>query len=265
MKQAPFRIVQISDMHLFADDKASLLGVKTQESFTVLLDLLRVDKIKPNIILLTGDLSQDGTEASYIKIADQLAEFRVPVYCVPGNHDDAKVMAHIYPRDTISAHRHIILQHWHIIMLDSQKPKNVDGYLDRAQLNYLQHCLQTYPEHHAIIAFHHQPLAVGSPWLDKLGLSNSDELWRLLAGYPRVNTILFGHVHQQHESKLHGVNCYGVPSTCIQFKTKSDEFALDRLPPAYRWMDLYPDGRLTTGICQATEYVGHFAANATGY
>jgi Icc protein len=48
---------------------------------------------------------------------------------------------------------------------------------------------------------------------------------------------------------MHGrVRLMGTPSTCMQFTQNSDEFAVDTRPPAYRWLELEPDGGLETGI-----------------
>ncbi len=263
-KEVPFRIVQISDIHLFAEREKALLGIKTHDSFEAALDLLKTDK-KPDLILLSGDLSQDGSKASYVHIADRMKTFDVPIYYVAGNHDDPNMLNTVYPLENITHHRHIVLKNWHLILLNSQKPGAVEGFLDNAQLQFLQHCLQMYPEHYGIVVFHHQPIPVGSAWLDNLGLTNANDLWSVLKYFSKMHTILFGHVHQEHQGKKNGIQYFSAPSTCIQFKPESKDFALDKLPPGYRWVDLYSDGRLETGVRRAAEYVGDFEVNAKGY
>lgn len=265
MSDAPIKIIQISDIHLFADKNRELLGVKTEESFQAVVDLIKAQDNDMDFILLSGDLTQDGTHEAYLRVVNMLKSFNVPIYCVPGNHDDSKIMGHVYPRETVSNHRHIILKNWHLILLDSQKPGSVEGYLDQSQLKYLQHCLQTYPEHQAIVVMHHQPLPVGCEWLDKLGVTNAEELWDILSRYPNVHTILFGHVHQTSEQEKNGIKCYSLPSTCIQFKCHQDNFGLDEIPPGYRWIKLYDDKRIETGIKRVSKYIGTFDPNAKGY
>lgn len=265
MREKPLRIVQISDLHVFSDKNQSLLGVKTQESLRAVIDLLKADKTSPDMILLTGDLSQDETKEAYLTVAEMVSEIPAPIYWVPGNHDDPKMMSHVYPSANISNLKHIVLEHWHLILLDSKKPNAVEGLLDETQLRFMQHCLDMYPEHHAIVVFHHHPIPVGCEWLDRLGLTNADEMWKILSHYPRAKHILFGHVHQQHEGEKNGVKYFSVPSTCIQFKRQSNQFGLEKLTPAYRWVDLYPDGTLKTGICRVEEYVGIFDEKSTGY
>lgn len=265
MSQNPVRIIQISDMHLLADTQAELLGVKTQASFEAVLDLLQREGGNIDLIILSGDISQDGSDAAYRRLTDMIKVFRVPVYCVPGNHDDIAVMSRVFPLAPVSTHRHIMLKEWQVILLNSQKTGAVEGLLDDAQLAFMENCLQDYPEHHAIVLLHHQPVSIGSQWLDKLGLTNAEQLWKTLSRYPKVNTVLFGHVHQEFEQVVHGIKCYSVPSTCIQFKRKQNHFGLEKLSPGCRWIDLYENGYLETGVLRTPEYVGFFDENAKGY
>ena len=264
MDEVPFRIIQISDTHLFAEAEQVLLGVKTQQSFDAVVKLLKSEPL-PDLIILSGDLAQDGSQATYLRLADQLKELPVPIYYVVGNHDDPDNLNAVYPLENITHHRHIVLKDWHLILLSSYKAGAVEGYLDKTQLSFLEHCLQMYPEHHAIVVCHHQPVPVGSAWLDRLGLTNAADLWAVLNHFPHVRTVLFGHVHQEHEGEKNGIRYYSVPSTCIQFKPNSAKFALDKLPPGYRWIELFSDGTLKTGIRRASEYVGKFDVHAKGY
>lgn len=265
MSDGSLRVVQITDTHVYGDSAKSLLGVKTQESFDQLVQFLKLREKQIDLILLSGDLSQDGSKASYIYIANKMKEFAVPVYYVPGNHDDPKMITEVYPRENITHHRHIVLKHWHIILLNSQKPGAVEGYLDAAQLSFLQHCLQMYPEHHAIVVLHHHPISVGCAWLDNIGLQNADDFWAILAQFPKVHTLLFGHVHQEYQGQRNQIQYYSTPSTCIQFKRKNAAFALEQLPPAYRWLELHPNGLLETAVVRMNHYIGDFQENAQGY
>lgn len=104
----------------------------------------------------------------------------MPTYYVLGNHDDPKTLNETYPLGNIIQDRHIVLDNWHIILLDSQKMGAVEGFLEESQLKFLTQCLQQYPDHHSIVVFHHQPVPVGSAWLDRLGLTNAAELWAVL-------------------------------------------------------------------------------------
>lgn len=262
---APVRFIQISDTHLFADKSKELLGVNTWQSFQAVVDLLQREKNKMDFILATGDLSQDQSVESYEAFADTLKSLNVPVYCVPGNHDSPKIMAQVFPRENVSMHKHIVLKNWHLILLNSHKQNAVEGVLDDAQFSYLQHCLQAYPEHAALIAMHHQPVSVGSAWLDKLGLLNAEEFWRIVAQYPKVNTVMFGHIHQVYEQVIEGIHCMSAPACCFQFRTGVDAFSLDNIPQGYRWIELHENGGIDTGVERLEKYVGMFKQDAKGY
>lgn len=264
MIKSSIRIIQLSDMHLFANPEDSLVGVNTYKSFKKIVDQIHKTG-KVDIILLSGDLAQDGSAEAYKHLAVLLNKLNAPTYYVPGNHDNLALMMQVYPLKHISNQRHIVLKNWQIILLDSQKPGAISGYLNQSQLEFLQQCLQKHPKHRAILLFHHQPIPVGSRWIDQLGLKNADDLWKMIAKNPIVHTILFGHVHQEFAQTVKGVECFATPSTCIQFKRHHDEFALDNLPPGYRWVNLYQDGHLETAVERLPKYVGIFMPDAKGY
>lgn len=264
MIKSSIKIIQLSDMHLFGEPENCLVGVNTHKSCKKVVDQIHKTG-KVDIILLSGDLAQDASAAAYKQLALLLNKLNAPAYYIPGNHDNLSTMMQVYPLKHISNQRHIVLKKWQIILLDSQQAEEIGGYLNPSQLMFLQQCLQNYPKHRAILLFHHQPIPVGSRWIDDLGLKNADKLWEIIAGYPIVHTILFGHVHQEFEQTVNGVECLSVPSTCFQFKRYHDDFALENLPPGYRWINLYQDGKLESAVERLPKYVGEFMPDATGY
>lgn len=265
MSDQPVRILQISDPHLMAKTSGELLGVNTQESLEAVLNMIQSDHIPFDIILLTGDLSQDYSEPAYRRLAKMMDVFHVPVYCIPGNHDDVGLMMSVYPLGPISMQRHVVLKSWQIIMLNSQKPGKVQGRLDQSQLAFLSQCLETHPEHDAMVVFHHHITPIGSAWLDQLGVENPDDFWAVAKRFPKLKLVVTGHVHQASEHIVHGIPCYTVPSTCVQFKRNQDHFGLEKLPPGCRLISLHPTGFFETEVLRLKSYVGRFDENAKGY
>jgi Icc protein len=262
---SPLRVIQISDLHLFAVPERELLGVKTYDSFKAVIELIQREEKQLDFILLSGDLSQDGSDASYYHILHFLRPLNVPVYYVAGNHDYVSAMMHVYPRDNFVSEKQIVIRDWNFILLDSQKPGSVEGFLDKIQLDYLDYCLTQFPHHRAVILFHHHPVKMNCAWLDPIGLTNADAFWKQVSHYSNVHTVLFGHVHQESQHTVGKINCYSPPSTCIQFKRNQDQFGLEDLPQGYRWMNLYDDGRVETGVKRVEKYVGEFQKDAKGY
>lgn len=265
MTQRPIRIAQISDLHIFADPHRALLGVKTQESFDAVLRMVKENIDDTDIVILSGDLSQDGSVDSYLRVADAVTALDRPVYVFPGNHDNVETMYQLYPRGRINIDKQLIIHNWQIILLNSQIPGKVAGHLDEAELRFMERCLEACPDHHALVMFHHQPMPIGTGWLDRLGVNNAEVFWERVKRYPQVKHVIFGHIHQVFEQKKHGIQCYAAPATCFQFKGMIEKFALEDIPQGYRWIHLFPDGRLTSGVNRLPKYVGVFDRDATGY
>lgn len=86
-------LVQLSDSHLFAQADGGLLGMNTRDSLQKVIDLVQAQQADIDLVLATGDLSQDGTLASYQAFRDLSAQIPAPARWIPGNHDEPHVMA----------------------------------------------------------------------------------------------------------------------------------------------------------------------------
>lgn len=253
------RIIQISDCHLFANTEQTLLSVNTYESLTTITQSIQMLHPKAECIIASGDISQDDSKKSYEHFIALTKKLNVPVYAVPGNHDDILMMKNLFPQ------KQLILKSWQIILLNSQKSKFVEGYLDSEELDFLEMALASHPELSCIIFFHHYPVKIGSQWLDNIGLSNKEKFWKCINTFSNVKAVFFGHAHQEFVGKMHEIPCYGAPSTCFQFKKNHATFALENIPPGFRWIDLYDDGTLKTDVQRIKHYIGVFEKDATGY
>ena len=244
----PVRVVQLSDTHLFESTDGKLLGLNTEYSLSKVLELITREQPDLDLVLATGDISQDGSEESYRRFHQHMAEtFSQPVYRLPGNHDILRKMNRHQASEYMSPCV-IDIDGWHIIMLDSTVEGEVPGYMEQEQLDYLDKKLAAAKGKHVMVCLHHQPVPVGSSWLDEQLVGNSEEFIKVLDRYDNVRAVIWGHVHQDFRGERKGVKMMSVPSTCVQFKPNSDDFAVDNTSPGYRWLDIYPDGRVETGV-----------------
>ncbi|NEP81399.1 MAG: hypothetical protein F6K17_09110 [Okeania sp. SIO3C4] len=70
ISQPPVLVAQITDTHLFADPtEGKMYGLPTESSFLKVLEKLKQLQPQPDVLLLTGDLSQDETSESYQRLA----------------------------------------------------------------------------------------------------------------------------------------------------------------------------------------------------
>ena len=245
--------VQLTDTHLFADPAALLWGVSPDAGLDAVIDMLLRLASDPAFVLVTGDCSGDGSEASYQRLDEKLARFRVPAYCVPGNHDDPALMSSVWPGAVSGDGRAPKFAQalrefgWRFTLLDSAVPGVDGGELGSEQLRWLHRELSRAAGEPTIVALHHAPFELGSPWLDAIKLEDAEALLAILDRSPQVRAVLFGHVHQVFETRRGPTLYASAPSTFYQFRPRSVEFAGDTAPSGARIVRLTGD-RLETSV-----------------
>lgn len=240
-------LVQLTDSHLFADADGKLLGMNTHDSLQRVIERVLDEQPQVDLILASGDLSQDGSVASYQRFRQLHEQIPAPARWFAGNHDELPAM------QTACAGSDLLqpvtdLGNWRIILLDTSIPGAVPGHLSAAQLQLLSSALSEAGERHVLVTFHHHPVSIGCRWMEPIGLRNPDALFAVLDRFPQVRALLWGHIHQEFDQLRNGVRLLASPSTCVQFAPGSEEFQVDQEAPGYRWLRLYADGRLETAV-----------------
>lgn len=244
-----YRLLQFTDPHLFADRNGQMRGVITLDTLTATLAEAQRSHWPPDAILVTGDIAQDESRGAYRLFRQCFAGLGVPVYCLPGNHDNTDYMKELLEDAPFQYCGSATLGNWLVAMLDTNNPGDAGGRLDAGQLEALSQLLEANTGKHVLVCLHHHPISSGSRWLDTVPLRNAAELWDIVEQHDHVRCLLWGHVHQAHEKRQDGIMLLATPSTCRQFLPQSAEFALDEArPPAYRWLDLHADGTIVTAV-----------------
>ncbi len=246
---AHIRLLHFTDPHLFADESRELYGVRTAATFEATLQRALGDAgVRPDALLFTGDIADDGEAATYERFRSILSRLGLPVLCAPGNHEDVPVMSRVFNGGALrhcGSHR---FANWRIVLLDSHVPGEDWGRLGDSELDRLDEELAAARDEHVLVGLHHQPVPVGSPWLDGFGLRDAAEMARVIARHGNVRGILFGHVHQASDRVVDGVRMLSTPSTCAQFTPRTESCVMDLRPPGYRWLQLSHSGGIGTGV-----------------
>jgi 3',5'-cyclic-AMP phosphodiesterase len=261
------KVLQFTDMHFFKDSSGKLLGVDTAASFAEVYKEAVSRHGIPDLYLLTGDISQDETEASYRRFAQSMQAAGAPCYFIPGNHDRFSEMDSTLRLNGsyFRPQRQIILDNWQIVLLDTHIEGEVGGHLERQELEFLQKCLSESPDLHALICLHHHPVKMGARWLDQIGIDNVSFFWSVMRAHKNVKGVLFGHVHQEFEDRRDGLTMLATPSTCVQFKSGTDEFGVDAVPPGYRWLELEPSGLIRSAVVRIEKVDIGLELSSAGY
>lgn len=242
-KGATARILQITDMHLFANKGDSLLGVNTYRSYHAVLDAILEQNLDLDLVVVTGDLVQDQTIGAYQHFVEGVARLPAPCVWLPGNHDYQPAMVDVLTAAGLPLSKQIFIgQHWQLIMLDSQVQGVPHGELTDYQLEWMTKCLDEHSDRYAIVMLHHHPVLSGCTWLDQHCLRNAPALAEFLKNKPQVKTILCGHIHQELDEMWNGIRVMATPSTCVQFKQHCTNFMLDTVAPGWRYLELSVTG-----------------------
>ena len=245
----PVVLLQITDMHLHAAADSRMRGVTTYKTFLAVLNQVQSEaRWPPDAIVVTGDIVQDESRAGYERFRDAMGPFGVPVFCLPGNHDDPQLMAEVLAENPFQVCGNTTIEGWALVFLNTFVSGDDGGALGAAALAALDEMLAACPNHHALICMHHQPLPMGSSWPDGVGLRDAEQFLACIARHDHLRGVIWGHVHQVSDRVRDGVRFLSTPSTCSQFLPDSEHFALDNRPPGLRWLTLEPDGRIETNV-----------------
>lgn len=240
-------LVQLTDSHLFAEAGGKLLGMDTAASLQRVVDLVLAEQPKVDLVLATGDLSQDGSLESYERFRALSERIDAPARWCPGNHDELEMMRQAANGSDLMLPV-LDIGTWRVVMLDTLVPGSVYGMLRDDQLALLQQTLSLAPERPHLVCLHHHPVSIGSRWMDSIGLRNREALFEVLDRFSCVKALLWGHIHQEFDDQRRDVRLLATPSTGVQFAPGSEEFQVDTLAPGYRWLRLHADGELETGV-----------------
>jgi len=245
----PLKVLQISDTHLHATVDSRMRGVNTYDTFMAVLRRARQGARWPaDVILVTGDIVQDESRAGYHRFRAEMQTLGPPVFCIPGNHDDPKLMDELLSSPPFKVGGDVRVGRWSFVLLNTFLTGEDAGGLGEKRLHALAAALKDHVGQHVVVCMHHHPLPMGSAWLDGVGLRDAEQFLRVIDAHDNVRCVVWGHVHQASDRMRGNVRFLSTPSTCSQFLPSSDFFALDSRPAGLRWIDLYADGRIDTAV-----------------
>ena len=214
----------ISDLHIALpetiDNNSSRFHLVEVSIPALEVALTHFEHLKLDFLLLPGDLTQDGEIINHQWLATRLAKLSCPVYVIPGNHDVPSVhqtdlaiafqdfpryyQKHGYNNSKQLYYTQEIVPGVQLIALNSN---NFDsegqqlGYVDKAQLLWLEKTLQQISNKLVILTIHHNviehfPEQTTHPLGKRYMLDNAAELLAILRTY-QVKLICTGHLHVQ--------------------------------------------------------------------
>ena len=216
-------ILQISDTHIVPEGELVSGRLDTADALARLV--ARISNIRDQIgaidaLLVSGDLSDDGSAESYERFKSLIAPLELPLHVIAGNHDAREPMRAAFAKNLPTkgplnwTRRVGDIQ---LIGVDTLVEGQGAGALSSKSLSFLQNALHQAGKAPVLLALHHPPFACGIRFMDDIGLSNREELQRVIADYQGTLRMVCGHIHNMMVTDIAGHVAVSAPSPCSSF------------------------------------------------
>lgn len=235
------KLIHISDIHL-TENGREIWGVCTLVNFCKALQ--KIKRMKDiDGILISGDLSDDGSRWTYEYIDRAFAEIGIPTFCCPGNHDDLYEFYHGYKPSFYKITETVEYCGWTFVMLNSA----ITG-MSRGKFcpeNLLQHIQQVSGP--VAIILHHPPIEQKG-WLNRKLLENRDVFNNIIQKATNVRLVLYGHTHYHTDSIINGVVYSSAPSIGFAFNPNLPKFKIASGEEGFNVIETKDDGIIITTV-----------------
>ena len=255
---SPLVIAQISDLHVGRRGERLFGHIDTGERLRYCVEAISRLPLPPDALVASGDLVNRGTAEEYGFLRELLAPLSMPVFLMPGNHDERSALrAAFFDHHYLPAQGHLcystVIGELRLIMLDTVVPGQDRGALDTLQLEWLEREL-TEKDGPVVLFMHHPPCETGIAYMDRIGVAADDaaRFGALVARFGQVQRVCCGHVHRAIATRWCGTLVGVCPSSAFQYCADPREEAAALVTgeqPAYQ-LHFWTGGRLITHTLQ---------------
>jgi 3',5'-cyclic AMP phosphodiesterase CpdA len=258
-------IAQLSDLHLLEPGRMLYGRIDVESRLEAAIDAILALPEAPDAVLATGDLVESGRIAQYRNLGARLARLPMPVYLLPGNHDDRAALREAFPalaaRCAPSPDGFVQYAFdvgpMRVIALDTSVPGRSHGELCDARLDWLAAELERAAGAPVLIAMHHPPFDSLIGWMDRDGLrAGRERLGSIVSRHPNVERIVCGHLHRAIDARFAGTIASTAPAPAHQI-------AMELRPDGEHCWTMEPGGWRLHAWTPATGVVSHLGFAGT--
>lgn len=272
MMDRPISIVQITDLHIKQPGALTYGKVDTAAFLRQAIDSVNAITPRPDAVVITGDLVDQGSEAQYRYLKSLLDALTLPYYLLVGNHDARDGLRAVFTDDLYlengprGSQGETFVQYAvdfgpvRFLALDSLSPGKSGGTLCEHRLNWLEDALKDAGDRPVIIGLHHPPFVTGIGHMDHAFLDNAsvEKLEAIVRRHPNIERLIAGHMHREIHTRFGGTIASTAGSTahqvCLDLRPDApDNFTME--PPSFvihRWT-------ASAGLVSHLGYIGDFA------
>jgi 3',5'-cyclic-AMP phosphodiesterase len=260
-------IAQLTDLHVCARGRPASRVSETNMFAERAFRAVAAAADRPDVVLLTGDLTENGLAAEYRELAGMLRRFPLPVFVIPGNHDRrGPLREHLGDLPLVCSDptfvHYVVEDHpLRLVMLDTLVPGGGHGELCDERLRFLDRALAAAPERPTMVAMHHPPFRSGIVHMDEIALRDAERFAAVIARHRQVERIVCGHVHRTIFARLAHAIVSVAPSVAhqVDFTLAPDGPAgLIFEPPAYHFHRWTPQTGVVTHMVYVDQFRGPF-------
>ncbi len=179
-------IVQLSDIHVGSQFRG--------EIFEKVID--EVNALKPDTVVITGDLTNEGLVSEYKKCKDLVSKLNVDkVIAISGNHDYRNtgylVFKKYFPFQTINELSEDVV----LVTLGTARPDRNEGEVGYRQTLWLERTMKKYEDKITILAMHHHLIGIPDTGSERVTILDAGDVLRTILD-TNVDLVLCGHKHR---------------------------------------------------------------------
>ena len=239
-------IIQISDTHISEPDTSvphTLERISVLKSF---VDHVSAMDEKPDLILHTGDVSQNGKPEEYKIVESILKSVGVPVFFALGNRDlDVNLIETLKDLGGARLANGFLIYSIdgfpvRLIAMDTQKRNSRIGTVCSVRLDILDKLLKEQPNTPTAIFMHHPAFHVPTSKypFQFSDTSTADSFLEMVASHRQIVQLFCGHMHRQFSVKLKTCTASITPSLSSDNRlgVYEQKFMKRPLFQMHRWM-----------------------------
>ncbi len=194
-------VAQITDTHIKPRGKLAYGRVDTAAFLTAAVAHINSLDPMPDLVILTGDVTDGGVAEEYDHARELLAPLQPPLIALPGNHDRRETFRDAFSTDMdLPQSGHLSYSEdrfpLRLVMLDDTVPGERHGEVSAELSAWLEQTLAAQPGKPTLLAMHHPPFTTGITHMDVQNCRGAEGLSAVLTQHPQVLGLACGHVHR---------------------------------------------------------------------
>jgi|SRR5579884_241577 Icc protein len=179
------QLVQLSDLHFGSLFKQDTFDLAVEE----------VNRLKPEAVIITGDLTDDGLLVQFERARRELKRLECPnIIVLAGNHDYRHTGYLLFKKFFPSKQVYEIGDAV-ILTLGTARPDRDEGEVGYRQNLWMEKTFSKYSDRTKIVAMHHHLIGIPDTGTDKIIILDAGDTLRTCL-HSKVDLVLCGHKHR---------------------------------------------------------------------